>query len=399
MIRIESYLLVDMNNSKGRLVDEIYLGRFQKYSELSVPEIAHLADVQREEIAAALAVPGLLDTTLEQSLKSLLAQADHFQEKLQARTYLQEALDDGRVKIGSEIVTGITLQEPMGGGSKTSNFLIEWRNKKYVLRTYVHHPDQLGHEAFFYAAWTAQGVRTPRVEQYTEYPEDKKAVSFMVVEFLEGKQVGELPPEERAEVAKDVGRQLRLMHNTEASGFGKPGRENRRQGAFPAFSDFIKDKLGMRDGRLPEFCSVLISAGLVHEPELLGYIERSVQIVEEYLLRNPKSVLGHSDVKPSNMFIYPKNEVILYDPGCEILPPLYDLAKGMIKTGFQFRGEDSDDWYAQFAQDMKAGYTESTPIDEPILRACLFLSCLDRMSIWPTQERIIKLWEVARQYV
>lgn len=112
---------------------------------------------------------------------------------------------------------------PLVGGTVSAVYRARLTDDRSYVLKFGEDAEELRHEQLFLAAWAERGVRTPRVLQHTQLPNDVQG-ALLLMEYVQGDNLLPLVNAETVDSAKiltDLGRILATMHEVTATGFGQ----------------------------------------------------------------------------------------------------------------------------------------------------------------------------------
>ena len=137
------------------------------------------------------------------------------------------------------------------------------------------------------------GIQVPRIVAF-EHKESQSGLSMMIASEIPGVSMGEMKPENFAEIYRQAGRQLALIHSIPVDGFGWIDRTSHdilkgEKSSFLAyFDDYIADDL---------VCLNYYESPADEQAEIRGYMEQARLILDV-----PNAVLVHGDFSIDHIF-------------------------------------------------------------------------------------------------
>ncbi|QDU33573.1 Phosphotransferase enzyme family protein [Poriferisphaera corsica] len=235
------------------------------------------------------------------------------------------------------------------------------------------HPNVIPSEAAFLTAWQNQNIQTPIV--FDVLPANHiTPLPILLLEYLPYPLLDAIDQPERIarNVPHKLGQTLARMHQATASNFGRPLPQNPHIGQHPTFTDEINDAL------LTHHLPNLINQNII--PSISTKLaQQAIRTLENDLKDRPPSNC-HCDIKPSNIFITPNDQLIIFDPNSRITHPAMCLALAIIRIHIDSISHPPHS-HAETKQ-LLAGYhahakqSDTKPISNHILQAAFYLRSL-----------------------
>jgi fructosamine-3-kinase len=240
--------------------------------------------------------------------------------------------------------------------------IIETPENKYVLKIPLKENTE-SYEVLFLNTWRSIGVSTPKV-----YEEGKiHNFSYVLMEFINAQNLTEtyklknLVP---LRIFVEMGKTLRLMHNSIATGYGqlKNGIPE-----FTTFDDWInKDEKNVRS------INEIKELNLLNDKEH-GSILRAKEILIEYVKNDPRSTYCHLDFAPENIFA--TNPITPFDPNPAFNHPYIDLAVSIVIATSRCGPSDA-------ANQIIEGYFAGEEYNKQVLHAAILRVTYSKFVYW-----------------
>jgi hypothetical protein len=231
-------------------------------------------------------------------------------------------------------------------------------------------------EGAFLRAWEKSGATVPKVFEegvIDEHP-------YLLMEHIEAPTLMEAVDAKRPiehDIFRQMGVLLRTMHGASALGYG---RMVDGKAEFENFEGWLKN------GDIRKKIEYVREHVLLPDT-IFGSLKAALKILSEHVSGDPRSVYGHNDFSPPNIFA--TTPLTVFDPDPMFHHPYVDLARSIILisiTGVELGGPSAA---------MTEGYfSEDASFDQKTLRAGVLLQAHLKFPYWHSTKQIQRIERV-----
>ncbi|MCW5971564.1 MAG: aminoglycoside phosphotransferase family protein [Blastocatellales bacterium] len=174
-------------------------------------------------------------------------------------------------------------------GTQGRTFLIGNSSHEWIARLHRGPNPQMKRSFLAQQRARAAGMRTPRVLAYSFSASEDGEYDWTVEERISGKAFA--PESSNLALAADVGRQLRLLHEVEVTGFGD-FQTDRFEARHSTFNAWVAERES----------SIAAAVGVARlDPGVIGRIEQAYRLLGESYPETAR--LCHGDFSPENLLV------------------------------------------------------------------------------------------------
>lgn len=256
---------------------------------------------------------------------------------------------------------------PTGGFSQSLVALAEVNGNQRIIKT-ARWAQNIKREAKFLKAWKAQVVPVPKIYWIIETKsEDFGTIAITVMEFIPQEnafeQLKRLPVSEHVKSWQQIGNFLAKLHQTTASGFGKPMPPEFMTGKYSTFGEFVVDNL----------ISEKDKAQLLQNKYDLSTLEEAIRIVDSC---GESPCLSHHDLGLHNVLGI-NEDMIVFDPDPTIDYSYIDLA-----TSYIFAVTQSDKTCAEEMLNSYISSSQNSRFNKEVFKKALLIRLLSKHARW-----------------